>query len=376
MDPVYAVERLAELGAAAVSFHDDDLVPVDAEREATLKRFRVRPGRDRAGRRDGHDEPVQPRGVQGRRLHRQRPPRAPARRGQGAAQRRPGRRARRAHLRALGRPRGRGVRRLARTSPPRSTATARRWTWSAPTSSSRATTCVSRSSRSPTNRAATSCCRRSVTRSAFIGSLEHADMVGLNPEVGHEEMAGLNFAHGLAQALWHDKLFHVDLNGQHGPRFDQDLRFGAGNLRGAFWTVDVLEGSSGTGPCLRRLPPLRLQAAAHRGRRGRVGHGGGVHAQLPAAARPGAGLPRRPRGARRGRGGQGRRARRADPGRRRDAGRPAVRGARPRRHGRHARPARASPSRPSTSSPWSTCSGPADHTGRRTDARERTRGHR
>jgi xylose isomerase len=56
-------------------------------------------------------------------------------------------------------------------------------------------------------------------------------------------MAGLNFAQGISQALWHDKLFHVDLNGQHGPRFDQDLRFGAGNLRGAFWTVDALLGS-------------------------------------------------------------------------------------------------------------------------------------
>ena len=78
---------------------------------------------------------------------------------------------------------------------------------------------------------------------ALIGELEHPEMVGLNPEVGHEEMAGLNFAHGIAQALWHGKLFHVDLNGQHGPRFDQDLRFGAGNLRGAFWTVDTLLGS-------------------------------------------------------------------------------------------------------------------------------------
>ena len=67
---------------------------------------------------------------------------------------------------------------------------------------------------------------------AFIADLDHPEMVGLNPEVGHEEMAGLNFAHGIAQALWHGKLFHVDLNGQHGPRFDQDLRFGAGNLRG------------------------------------------------------------------------------------------------------------------------------------------------
>jgi xylose isomerase len=81
---------------------------------------------------------------------------------------------------------------------------------------------------------------------AFITELEEPDRVGLNPEVGHEEMAGLNYAHGIAQALWHDKLFHIDLNGQHGPRYDQDLRFGAGNLRGAFWTVDVLEGA-GTG---------------------------------------------------------------------------------------------------------------------------------
>ncbi len=81
---------------------------------------------------------------------------------------------------------------------------------------------------------------------ALISELARPEMVGLNPEVGHEEMAGLNFAHGIAQALWHGKLFHLDLNGQHGPRFDQDLRFGAGNLRGAFWTVDTMLGS-GTG---------------------------------------------------------------------------------------------------------------------------------
>ena len=83
---------------------------------------------------------------------------------------------------------------------------------------------------------------------AFINELEHPEMVGLNPEVGHEEMASLNFAHGLAQALWHGKLFHVDLNGQHGPRYDQDLRFGAGNARGAFWTVDILESGGYEGP--------------------------------------------------------------------------------------------------------------------------------
>ena len=83
---------------------------------------------------------------------------------------------------------------------------------------------------------------------AFINELEHPEMVGINPEVGHEEMASLNYAHGLAQALWHGKLFHIDLNGQHGPRYDQDLRFGAGNARGAFWTVDIVEHGGYDGP--------------------------------------------------------------------------------------------------------------------------------
>jgi xylose isomerase len=76
---------------------------------------------------------------------------------------------------------------------------------------------------------------------AFINSLERPELVGVNPEVGHEQMAGLNFPHGIAQALWHGKLFHIDLNGQSGIKFDQDLRFGAGDLRAAFWLVDLLE---------------------------------------------------------------------------------------------------------------------------------------
>jgi xylose isomerase len=76
---------------------------------------------------------------------------------------------------------------------------------------------------------------------AFINSLEHADMVGLNPEVGHEQMAGLNFVHGIAQALWHGKLFHIDLNGQRSIKFDQDLVFGHGDLLNAFALVDLLE---------------------------------------------------------------------------------------------------------------------------------------
>jgi xylose isomerase len=76
---------------------------------------------------------------------------------------------------------------------------------------------------------------------AFISTLEHAEMVGVNPEVGHEQMAGLNFVHSIAQALWHGKLFHIDLNGQHSVKFDQDLVFGHGDLLSAFFLVDLLE---------------------------------------------------------------------------------------------------------------------------------------
>jgi xylose isomerase len=84
---------------------------------------------------------------------------------------------------------------------------------------------------------------------AFINELEHADMVGINPEVGHEQMASLNYTHGIAQALWAGKLFHIDLNGQKGPRYDQDLVFGHGDLMQAFSTVDLLEnGAPGGGP--------------------------------------------------------------------------------------------------------------------------------
>jgi xylose isomerase len=76
---------------------------------------------------------------------------------------------------------------------------------------------------------------------AFIDSLERPEMVGLNPEVGHEQMAGLNFAAGIAQALYHGKLFHIDLNGQRGIKYDQDLVFGHGDLYNAFALVDLLE---------------------------------------------------------------------------------------------------------------------------------------
>jgi xylose isomerase len=82
---------------------------------------------------------------------------------------------------------------------------------------------------------------------AFIDTLAHPEMVGVNPETGHEQMSGLNFMHGIAQALYSGKLFHIDLNGQRGIKFDQDLVFGHGDLANAFALVDLLEHGGPTG---------------------------------------------------------------------------------------------------------------------------------
>jgi xylose isomerase len=76
---------------------------------------------------------------------------------------------------------------------------------------------------------------------AFIATLDHPEMVGVNPEVAHEHMAGLNFTHGVAQAMESGKLFHIDLNDQAFGRYDQDFRFGAVNLKSAFFLVKLLE---------------------------------------------------------------------------------------------------------------------------------------
>ena len=103
---------------------------------------------------------------------------------------------------------------------------------------------------------------------AFISTLEHQEMGGLNPEVGHEQMAGMNFVHSVSQALWHGKLFHIDLNGQRGAKFDQDLVFGHGDLLSAFYLVDLLEnggpggGPSYDGPRHFDYKPMRTEDAA------------------------------------------------------------------------------------------------------------------
>ena len=176
-------------------------------------------------------------------------------------------------------------------------------------------------------------------------------------------MAGLNFVHGIAQALWHGKLFHIDLNGQHGPKFDQDLIFGHGDLINAFFLVDLLENGPGRpgydGPRHFDYKPLRTEDYD------------GVWASAAANMRTylllkerAAGLPRRPRGAGGARGRRGvARARGARPWPRARryadllADRTRLRGLRPRR-GRRA--ARLSATSGSTSSRSSTCSAPAD----------------
>jgi xylose isomerase len=82
---------------------------------------------------------------------------------------------------------------------------------------------------------------------AFIYTLDHPDMVGLNPEVAHEQMPGLDFSHVVGQALEAGKLFHIDLNGQKPGRYDQDLRFGSEDQKGAFFVVKLLEDAKWTG---------------------------------------------------------------------------------------------------------------------------------
>jgi xylose isomerase len=82
----------------------------------------------------------------------------------------------------------------------------------------------------------------------FITTLERPERVGVNPEVAHETMAGLSFLHGVGQALWAGKLFHIDLNGQRIGRYDQDFRFGAEDLKEAFHLVRLLERAGYDGP--------------------------------------------------------------------------------------------------------------------------------
>jgi xylose isomerase len=95
---------------------------------------------------------------------------------------------------------------------------------------------------------------------AFIERLGHPEMVGVNPEVAHETMAGLSFLHAVAQAQWAGKLFHIDLNGQRVGRYDQDFRFGAVGIKDAFFLVKLLEDSGYEGARHFDARPLRVES--------------------------------------------------------------------------------------------------------------------
>jgi xylose isomerase len=93
----------------------------------------------------------------------------------------------------------------------------------------------------------------------FIETLDHPEMVGVNPEVAHEHMAGLNFAHAVAQALGAGKLYHIDLNDQKGTRYDQDLRFASESLKEMFFVVKLLEEGGYDGPRQFDAHPYRTE---------------------------------------------------------------------------------------------------------------------
>ena len=183
---------------------------------------------------------------------------------------------------------------------------------------------------------------------------------GVNPEVGHEQMAGLNYAAGIAQALWAGKLFHIDLNGQRSIKFDQDLVFGHGDLLNAFFLVDLLEhGAPGGGPAYDGPRHFDYKPSRTEDMTGVWASAAANMTHLPAAARAGRGLPRRPRGAGRARG-----------RRRRRPGEPTLTRARPwptcgptrqlrRLRRRCRRRSAATASSGSTSSRSNTCSAPA-----------------
>ncbi len=97
---------------------------------------------------------------------------------------------------------------------------------------------------------------------AFINELAHPEMVGLNPEFAHETMSGLNFTHAVAQAMWHGKLFHIDLNAQRIGKYDQDFRFGSEGIRDAFYLVRLLEDSGWQGMRHFDAHPYRTENAA------------------------------------------------------------------------------------------------------------------
>ena len=252
LDPVDSVRKLAELGAWGISPARRGPRPV------RLLRRRARPHRralqggargDRPGRRHGDDEPVRPAGVQGRRVHVQRPRRAPRRDRQGDALDRPRRRAGRRGLRVLGRPRGHRGRR--REGPARRARPLPRGDQRAVPTTSVGQGYDLRFAIEPKPNEP-----RGDVFLPTVGHALHFISTLDRPEHGRREPGGRARDDGgpvvppraSAQALWAGKLFHVDLNAQRIGRYDQDFRFGAEDLKEAFLLVRLLERAGYAGP--------------------------------------------------------------------------------------------------------------------------------
>ena len=243
LDPVDAVHRLSSLGAYGVNFHDDDLVPYGSspsERESILKRFRK--ALDDTGMKvpmattNLFSRPVFKEGAftandpSVRRLAVRKTFDAIDLGAELGA-------TRLCHVGWSRRSRGRsgeghhrGVRPLRRGGEPLLRIR------------TRATVRLDVRDRAQAERTTRDMLLPTVGHAlAFINELEWPDMVGLNPEFAHETMSGLNFTHAVAQCMWHDKLFHIDLNAQRVGKFDQDYRFGSEGIRDAFYLVKLLE---------------------------------------------------------------------------------------------------------------------------------------
>ena len=202
------IRRLADLGAWGFTFHDNDVVPSAPPHRAPANHRRSRPSPGGSGDRDGHHRPS-PTRLQGRRLHLS-DRRAPLRPAQGARQRRPRRRARRDHLHGA----GERAPKTAQGSPRRLERYREGLDTVAGYIRTRATTCASASSPSPTSPAATSSCPPSAMRSPSSAARARRHR-GHQPQTGHEQMATLNYTRPRPGAVG-GKLFHIDLNGQHG----------------------------------------------------------------------------------------------------------------------------------------------------------------
>ena len=230
-------------GAYGVNFHDNDLVPIDAtpaERDRIVAGLQEGAGRDRAERADGDHQPVLRPGLQGRGLHLQRPEGARLRPAEDDARHRPGGGVgAKIYVFWGGRE---GVETDASKDPVEAIKRIREainflceYVLDQKYDLKFALEAKPNEPRGDIYNPTTG------HMLAFIETLDHPEMVGVNPEVAHEQMSGLNFMHGVAQAWEAGKLFHIDLNDQYPGRYDQDLRFGSRDLKAAFFLVKFLE---------------------------------------------------------------------------------------------------------------------------------------